>query len=110
MEIQFQNINFRADKKLIDLITQKLNKLEHYYDKIIDASVFMKVQKSDDKVNKILEIKLNVSNSTLFVEEHDKTFECAIDKAEDALKGQLIKYKQKITEASTRAASGEGVA
>lgn len=96
MEIQFQNTNFRADKKLLDLITQKLNKLQHYYDKIIDANVYMKVQKSEDKVNKILEIKLNVSNSTLFVEEHDRTFECAIDKAEDALKGQLIKYKQKM--------------
>lgn len=96
MEIQFQNTNFKADKKLLDLIILKLNKLEHYYDKIIDASVYMKVQKSEDKVNKILEIKLNVSNNTLFVEEHDRTFENAIDKAEDALKSQLIKYKQKL--------------
>lgn len=95
MEIQFQSTNFKADKKLLDLIEQKLKKLEHYYDKIIDASVYLKVQKSDDKLNKILEIKMNVSNSTLFVEEHDKTFENAIDKAEDALKTQLIKYKQK---------------
>lgn len=96
MEIQFQNTNFKADKKLLDLIVQKLNKLEHYYDKIIDANVYLKVQKSDDKVNKILEIKMNVFNSTLFVEEHDRTFENALDKAEDALKTQLIKYKQKM--------------
>lgn len=95
MEIQFQNTNFKADKKLLDLIVLKLKKLEHYYDKIIDANVYMKVQKSEDKVNKILEIKLNVSNTTLFVEEHDRTFENAIDKAEDALKSQLIKYKEK---------------
>jgi putative sigma-54 modulation protein len=100
MEIQFQSTNFKADKKLLDLIEQKLKKLEHYYDKIIDASVYLKVQKSDDKLNKILEIKMNVSNSTLFVEEHDKTFENAIDKAEDALKTQLIKYKQKNVQAT----------
>ncbi len=100
MEIQFQNTNFKADKKLLDLIVQKLKKLEHYYDKIIDANVYLKVQKSDDKVNKILEIKLNVSNSTLFVEEHDRTFENALDKAEDALKSQLIKYKEKMASAS----------
>jgi putative sigma-54 modulation protein len=98
MEIQFQNTNFKADKKLLDLITQKLNKLEHYYDKIIDASVYLKVQKSDDKENKVIEIKMNVSNHTLFVEEHDKTFENALDKAEDALKSQLIKYKQKVAQ------------
>lgn len=100
MEIQFQSTNFKADKKLLDLIEQKLRKLEHYYDKIIDASVYLKVQKSDDKVNKILEIKVNVSNSTLFVEEHDRTFENAIDKAEDALRAQLMKYKQKATNTS----------
>jgi putative sigma-54 modulation protein len=99
MEIQFQNTNFKADKKLLDLITQKLNKLEHYYDKIIVASVYLKVQKSEDKENKVIEIKMNVSNSTLFVEEHDKTFENALDKAEDALKSQLIKYKQKVAQA-----------
>ncbi|MES2618054.1 MAG: ribosome-associated translation inhibitor RaiA [Bacteroidota bacterium] len=96
MEIVFQNTNFKADRKLLDLIETKLAKLEHFYDKIIDASVYLKVQKTDDKINKILEIKLNVSNSTLFVEEHDRTFESALDKAEDALKSQLIKYKQKL--------------
>jgi putative sigma-54 modulation protein len=99
MEIQFQNTNFRADRKLLDLITQKLNKLSHYYDKIIVASVYLKVQKSDDKENKVIEIKMNVSNQTLFVEEHDKTFENALDRAENALKSQLIKYKQKLAEA-----------
>ncbi|MFM6982621.1 MAG: ribosome hibernation-promoting factor, HPF/YfiA family [Chitinophagaceae bacterium] len=100
MEIQFQNTNFKADKKLLDLIVQKLKKLEHYYDKIIDANVYLKVQKSEDKINKILEIKLNVSNTTLFVEEHDRTFENALDNAEDALKSQLIKYKEKMASSS----------
>ncbi len=99
MEIVFQNTNFKADKKLLELIEQKLNKLSHFYDKIIDANVYLKVQKTEDKENKILEIKLNVSGTSLFVEEHDRTFEIALDKAEDALKGQLIKYKQKVAQA-----------
>jgi putative sigma-54 modulation protein len=100
MDIQFQTPHFKADKKLLDLISQKLNKLEHFYDKIIDASVFLKIEKSDDKENKVLEIKINVLNATLFVEEKDKTFENALDKAEDALKTKLIKYKQKILQVS----------
>ncbi|MDP2175753.1 MAG: ribosome-associated translation inhibitor RaiA [Bacteroidota bacterium] len=98
MDIQFQTLNFKADKKLLDLVTSKLSKLEHFYDKIIDANVYLKVQKSDDKENKIIEIKLNVSQTTLFVEEKDKTFEIALDKAEDAIKSMLIKYKQKMTQ------------
>ncbi len=100
MDIQFQTPHFKADKKLLDSISQKLNKLEHFYDKIIDASVFLKIEKSDDKENKILEIKINVLNATLFVEEKDKTFENALDKAEDAIKAKLIKYKQKISQVS----------
>lgn len=96
MDIQFQTLNFKADKKLLDLVTSKLSKLEHFYDKIIDANVYLKVQKSDDKENKVIEIKLNVSQTTLFVEEKDKTFEIALDKAEDAIKSMLIKYKQKM--------------
>lgn len=99
MEIVFQNTNFKADKKLLELIEQKLTKLEHFYDKIIDANVYLKVQKTEDKENKILEIKLNVSGTSLFVEEHDRTFEIALDKAEDALKAQLIKYKQRLAQA-----------
>lgn len=100
MEIVFQNTNFKADRKLLELIESKLTKLEHFYDKIIDASVYLKVQKTEDKVNKVLEIKLNVSNTTLFVEEKDRTFETALDKAEDALKSQLMKYKQKLQSSS----------
>lgn len=95
MDIQFQTINFKADKKLLDLISSKLNKLQNFYDKIIDASVYLKVQKADDKENKVIEIKLNVSNTTLFVEEKNTTFENAIDLAEAAIKAQLLKYKQK---------------
>ena len=61
--------------------------------------MYLKVQRTEDKENKILEIKMNVSGATLFVEEHDKTFEIALDKAEDALKAQLIKYKQRVAQA-----------
>jgi putative sigma-54 modulation protein len=99
MDIVFQNTNFRADKKLLELIQSKLRKLEHFYDKIIDASVYLKVQKTENKTNKIMEIKMNVSNAVLFVEEQAKTFEIALDKAEDSLKAQLMKYKQKLVQA-----------
>ena len=44
-----QSVNFNADQKLIDFIQVKLDKLEHYYDKIIYADVFLKVQNTSDK-------------------------------------------------------------
>ncbi len=100
MDITFHNTNFKADKKLLELISSKLNKLAHFYDKIIDATVYLKVENTEGKENKFIEIKMNVANQTLFVEEHDRTFENALDSAEDALKAQLIKYKQKQAQAN----------
>lgn len=96
MQIMIQSIHFDADRKLIDYIQKRLDKLQTFYEEIIDASVYLKVEKSTGNNNKILEVKLNVQNQTLFCEEHCKTFECAIDLAVESLKMQLKKYKDKL--------------
>ncbi|MBC7425603.1 MAG: ribosome-associated translation inhibitor RaiA [Bacteroidia bacterium] len=96
MTIDFQNTNFKADHKLLTFIEQKLEKLDHFYDKIIQAVVYLKVEKADDKDNKVLEIKLNVPSQSLFVSHKDKTFEAATDIAVEALKSQLVKYKDSL--------------
>ena len=41
MNIQIHSIHFDADKKLVDLITKKVEKLNHYFDAIIGSEVFM---------------------------------------------------------------------
>ncbi len=97
MDIQFHYTNFKADKKLLDLLTTKINKLKHFYDKIIDVNIFLKVENSDTKDNKHLIIKMNVAHHTIVSEEVNKTFENAIDLAEESLKIQLIKYKEKLS-------------
>lgn len=95
MEINIQSVNFTADQKLIDYITKRLNKLTTFYDGIVDAIVYLKVENVSDNNNKILEVKLNVSQQVLFVAERCRTFECAIDLAAESLKVQLKKYKDK---------------
>lgn len=96
MQISIQSIHFDADRKLIDYINKKLEKLETFYENIIDAIVYLKVEKSTDNNNKTLEVKLNVQNQTLFCVEHCRTFECAIDLAVESLKMQIKKYKEKL--------------
>ena len=44
MKVTVQTPNFAADQKLINFIERKLNKLEQFFDKIIFADVFLKVQ------------------------------------------------------------------
>ncbi len=95
MKVFIQSVNFNADSKLIELTEKKVALLTKFYDKIIDAEVFLKVQNMSSKENKIIEIKLNIPNSELMVKRETKTFEEGVNLAIDNLKRQLIKLKEK---------------
>lgn len=96
MKVQVQSIHFDADVKLIEFIEKKTSKLSTFFDKIVGADVYLKVEKKEAKNNKIVEIKLNVPGSTLFAVEQDDSFEAATDSAVEALKVQLKKHKEKL--------------
>jgi putative sigma-54 modulation protein len=100
MNIYTKAIQFKADGKLIDRIDSKLSKMERLYDRIIDASVRLKLENSGQVRDKVLEVKMNVPGSTLVASATDKTFESALDSVLDSLKKQLIKYKAKFQHSS----------
>ena len=81
MKLQIHSIRFDADEKLIDLIKKKLNKLETFYDRIIDGEVFLKIENDESRVNKIIEIKLNIPGDQLFAKERARSFEIGADEA-----------------------------
>lgn len=95
MEITIQSINFTADQGLLDYITKKIQKLSTFYNDVVDAIVYLKVEHDSQNNNKLLEVKMNVQNNSLFVTERCRTFECAIDLAFESMKVQLKKYKEK---------------
>ena len=96
MKVNVQTPNFVADGKLIDFIEKKLAKLEQFYDKIIFADVFLKVQKTSEKQNKIIEILLSIPKGDLIIKKDAKTFEEGIDECVNSLERQLKKRKQKL--------------
>jgi len=96
MKLQIQSIHFDADVKLIDFIQKKLDKLETFYDRIIGGEVFLKLEKNEEKANKIVQIKLNVPGNDLLVKEQAASFEEAVDMAYENLKRQLQKTKEKM--------------
>jgi putative sigma-54 modulation protein len=98
MKVRMHSVHFDADQKLLDLIQKKLDKLETFYDRIIDAEVYMRLDNSDVNRNKIVDIKLNVPGNQLFAIEQDKSFEVAADAVVEALRRQLKKYKEKLTQ------------
>jgi len=95
MKVNVQTPNFVPDDKLINFIEKKLSKLEQFYDKIIYADVFLKVQKTSEKQNKITEILLSVPGGDLIVKKDARTFEAGADECVQSLERQLKKRKEK---------------
>lgn len=99
MNIKINSVHFTADQKLIDFITKKVNKLDTFFEGIINSEVTLKVDKPETANNKISEIKLSVPNTDyLFASKQANSFEEATDLAVDAIRRQLTKHKQKIRE------------
>ncbi|TRX49357.1 ribosome-associated translation inhibitor RaiA [Fulvivirga sp. M361] len=94
MKLQMHSIHFDADSKLLDFIQKKVDKLETFYDRMVDGEVFLKVN-NDSIENKTVEIKLNIPGNQLFAKEDAKSFEEATDLATDALRRQIKKFKLK---------------
>ena len=61
MKVFVQSVNFNADKDLVEFVNKKVEGLEKFHDKIVDAEVFLKVQQTSEKENKIIELKLNIA-------------------------------------------------
>lgn len=95
MKVNAQSINFNANVKLISFLQNRLDKLEVFYDKVISSDVYLKVENTSAKENKVVEIKLNVPKDMFIVKKQCKSFEEAVDSACNSLERKLIKRKQK---------------
>jgi len=95
MKLQMQSVHFDADQKLLSFIQKKADKLDTFFDKIIDGEVVMKVTPDETKINKLIEVKLQIPGILLFAKHQGKTFEEATDLAMETMKGQLRKHKEK---------------
>lgn len=96
MKVKIHSIHFDADQKLIDFVQEKVDKLDHFFDKIIDGEVFLRLDKASNNENKITEIRLNVPGNNLFAKKQSKSFEESTDGAVEALRRQVKKYKEKL--------------
>ena len=96
MQVQVHSIHFDADQKLVSFIQEKLDKLSLFHDQIIGGEVFLRLENSENKENKVTEIKLLVPGRDLFARRQCKTFEEATDVAVEALRRQIKKHKEKL--------------
>ncbi|MXV53095.1 ribosome-associated translation inhibitor RaiA [Pedobacter sp. HMF7647] len=96
MKISVQSIHFNADRKLLDFIQKKVDKLDLFFDHIISGEVYLKLENTGDESNKITEIKLTLPGQQLFTKEQCKSFEEATDLAIESLRKQVDKHKTKV--------------
>ena len=99
MDIKIHSIRFDADTKLLDFINMKVRKLIQYFDDIIGAEVFLRLDKSQDLENKVVEIRLTLPGNELFAKKQSKSFEESTDLSVEALRKQIVRYKSKLRRA-----------
>ncbi len=98
MKVDIQSIHFDADKKLLDFVTQKVEKVNTFHEGINLADVYLRLEKDVEKNNKTVEIKVNVSGTPIFAKENSNTFEAATDLVIEKVKTQVKKHKEKLQE------------
>ena len=95
MKVMINSVHFKADQKLEEFVTQKIEKICAKHSEVINAEVSLKLDNSDTPENKIADVRLVLKGEDLFASKQSKSFEESVDSAVDALKKQLDKYKGK---------------
>jgi putative sigma-54 modulation protein len=95
MKMNVQSVNFTADQKLINFIQKKLDKLENHFDNVIYADVYLKVQNTSEKENKVSEILLSIPGDEIICKKKGRKFEVGVDECVSSLERQLQKRKKK---------------
>ena len=92
MKIDIHAKNIVVSDSLNEMINKKVNKLSTLFNQIITTAVYLHEEGQNVKE---VQLKVNIKNQTLVCKERNETFESALDMSVDAMKKQIIKYKEK---------------
>jgi len=95
MNIKIHSIKFDAGADLLDYIQRKMDKMDKFFDRIVDGEVYLRLN-NEGTENKTVEIKINLPGDQFFIESSARSFEKAMDDSSKALKRKLRKHKEKL--------------
>jgi len=95
MNVKTHSIKFDADVKLLNFVQKKMDKLEKFFDRIVDGEVFLRLN-NEGVENKTVEVKLNLPGEQFFAESTGKSFEKAMEDCSNILKRKLREHKEKL--------------
>ena len=87
---------FEVNTPLKDLIEKRVEKLTTFYDRIIKADVFLKLEDKNSPDGKIVEINIHLPGKDAFAKEGADSYEKAVAATTIKLERQLKKRKDKL--------------
>ena len=97
MKIHIQPIDCTPRQDLLDLVNEKLEKLAHFSDRILECKVILRIEKADKRDNKVVEVRLIIPGHDLFVKKHTESFEESLQKAYEVLQREIKDWKEKVS-------------
>jgi len=94
MKWDIQTVGFNAKDELLESTRESVQKLEKYFNPIIGAEVYLKLEYDDQRENKRVEIKLNIPGEDIFAEHQSESFEHSLHESIGKVKRQLLKKKE----------------
>jgi len=94
MTVKFTARHFEASQQLKEYAHEAVEKLPHYFDRIVSCTIVLEPSASAKNPQKA-EIHVKIPNTTLSAEVKAVKYEKAISNAVDNLARQLKRYKQK---------------
>ncbi len=95
MKIIIETPQVKARESLLSYIRDKVSKLESFSDRLVEARVTLRVDQTSDRENKVCGIRAGIPGNDLYAEKQAATFEEATLKTLDAIKRQLVDWKEK---------------
>lgn len=92
MNVQIQSVKFDADKRLIEFIQKKMDRLDRVAERASGAEVVLRLDHDQEKGNKVV-VMIHMPGDDIRVEERARSFEEAVDNAMDVVKRQIEKAK-----------------
>lgn len=92
MDLIIKGKQFEITESIDAYVRKKMNKLQKYFDQILEATATI----STEKHRQIFEVTLRAKRAIIRVEEESDNIYNSIDKSIEKLERQIIKYKEKL--------------
>ncbi len=96
MKWDIQTVGFDATEALHTYTKDKVGQLNKFYDQIVGAEVYLKLEYNDKGDNKVADIKLNIPGNDIMASSRSDKFEASVSESIEKLKRQLRKLKTKM--------------